>query len=71
MTTLSDPTKAFLDAAPHPLFIGGQWQPATSGQTFSTRDPGTGRVLAKVAEGEAKDVECAVKAANDAFPSNP
>ena len=27
MTTLSDPTKAFLDAASHPLFVGEQYSP--------------------------------------------
>lgn len=67
MTDLSAPTKSFLDAAPHPLFIGGQWQPAGTDRHFSTRDPGTGEVIADVAEGDAEDVDRAVKAADGAF----
>ena len=39
----------------------------TSGKTFETRDPRTGHLLAKVAEGDKEDVDLAVKAARDAF----
>ncbi len=48
-------------------FIGGQWVPAASGKTFSTVNPATEEVLAEVAEGDAEDVEQAVRAARDAF----
>jgi aldehyde dehydrogenase (NAD+) len=49
------------------LYIGGEWQDAASGMTFDTFDPSTGEVLAKVAEGDAADVDRAVKAAREAF----
>ncbi|MCO6457076.1 MAG: aldehyde dehydrogenase family protein [Pirellulaceae bacterium] len=48
-------------------FIGGQWQPAQSGQTFATLDPATEEVIAEVAEGDAADVELAVRAAREAL----
>ncbi len=48
-------------------FIGGQWQPAVSGKTFETIDPATETVIAQVAEGDAADVDLAVKAARKAF----
>lgn len=46
-------------------WIGGQWTAPT--KTFETRDPATGKVLAKVSQGSAKDVDAAVKAARRAF----
>src|SRR5437667_991477 len=50
-------------------FIGGQWVPAQSGKTFGTIDPATEEVIASVAEGDAADVDLAVKAARKAFDS--
>ncbi|MFT4265734.1 MAG: aldehyde dehydrogenase family protein [Xenophilus sp.] len=50
------------------LLIDGQWRPALSGKTFDVFDPATGAVLARVAEGDAADVELAVAAARRAFP---
>src|SRR5438309_812319 len=49
------------------LLINGKWQDAQSGKTFPTFDPATGEVLAQVAEGDAADVDLAVKAARKAF----
>jgi phenylacetaldehyde dehydrogenase len=49
------------------LYIGGEWAAAHSGKTFPTHDPSTGRVLAYAPEGEAADVDRAVKAAWRAF----
>src|SRR6195256_3791822 len=46
-------------AAPHQLFIGGRWVDARSGKTFETFDPGSGRVIARVAEGDAADIDAA------------
>ncbi|AUI36698.1 hypothetical protein CWI35_09375 [[Bacillus] caldolyticus] len=46
-----------------PLFIDGQWQPATSGETFHVYNPATGEVVATVAKATADDVDRAVKAA--------
>jgi len=57
---------AFL-AREHKLLIGGRWVAARSGGMFDTFDPGTGRVIARVAEGEAADIDLAVKAARQAF----
>src|SRR5688572_24819810 len=41
----------FLDGRPKRLLIGADWVDAQSGRTFDTLDPGTGKVLASVAEG--------------------
>ncbi|XP_008808790.2 aldehyde dehydrogenase family 2 member C4 [Phoenix dactylifera] len=49
------------------LFINGQFVDSVSGKTFETRDPRTGEVIAKVAEGDKEDVDLAVKAAREAF----
>jgi aldehyde dehydrogenase (NAD+) len=48
-------------------FIGGQWLPAKSGQTFETIDPATEEVIANVAEGDAADIDLAVTAARQQF----
>lgn len=55
----------------HKLFIDGKWVPAASGKTFITYDPGTGRAIARVAEGEVRDVDMAVTAARQAFELGP
>jgi aldehyde dehydrogenase (NAD+) len=70
MATVLEPTKA---RAAHPrihqtqCFIGGQWIPAQSGKTFDTLDPATEEVIASVAEGDAADIDLAVKAARKQF----
>ena len=48
-------------------FIGGKWQDAASGKTFATLNPATETTLADVAEGDAADVDLAVKAARKAL----
>ena len=48
-------------------FIGGQWTPAQSGNTFETINPATEEVIAQVAEGDAEDIDAAVRAARQAF----
>ena len=53
------------------LFIDGQWVPARSGKTFATLNPATEEVIAQVAEGDAADVELAVRAARRAFDEGP
>lgn len=50
-------------------FIGGQWVESISGETFETTDPSTGEVIGKVALGDDKDIDAAVKAARVAFES--
>ncbi|MGL4511695.1 MAG: aldehyde dehydrogenase family protein [Lacipirellulaceae bacterium] len=52
-------------------FIGGKWLDAASGKTFDTIHPATEEVVARVAEGDAADVDLAVKAARKAFDDGP
>jgi aldehyde dehydrogenase (NAD+) len=53
--------------SPTRLLIGGKWEDARSGKTFKTINPATEEILAEVAEGDAADVDLAVKAARRAF----
>ncbi len=48
-------------------FIGGAWSPAVSGKTFETIHPATEEVITEVAEGDAEDIDLAVKAARAQF----
>ena len=57
-TSLSLPTQSFID---------GAFRPAQSGATFDTHNPATGKVLAKVAACDARDVDLAVSRARAAF----
>jgi aldehyde dehydrogenase (NAD+) len=52
---------------PTQLLIGGKFQDAKSGKTFSSINPATEEVLAQVAEADAPDIDAAVKAARAAF----
>ncbi|HTG19776.1 MAG TPA: aldehyde dehydrogenase family protein, partial [Reyranella sp.] len=52
---------------PTKLLIDGKWVDAASGKTFETRNPATGELLARVAEGDAEDINRAVAAARRAF----
>ncbi|RUP08003.1 aldehyde dehydrogenase family protein [Hyphomicrobium sp.] len=58
-------------ATPRPMLIDGKWTPAQSGKTFAVYDPATGEKIADVAEGDAADIELAVRAARKAFESGP
>ena len=58
---------AFLQRQPIKMLIGGQWVEAASGKVFDTINPSTGKVLAKVAEGDREDINRAVAAARKAF----
>ncbi|QMU80632.1 aldehyde dehydrogenase family protein [Streptacidiphilus sp. PB12-B1b] len=49
-------------------FIGGEFIESTGRESLTTLDPSTGLPLAEFAQGTAKDVDRAVKAARDAFP---
>jgi aldehyde dehydrogenase (NAD+) len=53
------------------LLIDGKWVDSVDGKTFETLNPATGEPIAKVAEGSAKDVDKAVKAARRALESGP
>ncbi|HET9136438.1 MAG TPA: aldehyde dehydrogenase family protein, partial [Candidatus Kapabacteria bacterium] len=48
-------------------FINGQFVDSVSGKTFDTINPATGEVIVPIAEGDAADVDLAVKAARAAF----
>jgi aldehyde dehydrogenase (NAD+) len=53
------------------LFINNQWVDPVEGKSFDAINPATGEVIAKVAEGTAKDIDKAVKAARAALESGP
>jgi acyl-CoA reductase-like NAD-dependent aldehyde dehydrogenase len=57
---------SFLSSA-HTMLIGDAWVEAGSRKTFEVRDPATGRVIASVPEGDAGDIDLAVKAARRSF----
>ncbi len=52
---------------PKRLFIGGEWVDAKSGKTIEVRDPGNGKVIARLADADAADIDHAVTAAREAF----
>ena len=68
--TLDRDVEAFI-GSPRQLFINGQWCDAASGKTFETPNPATGETLARVAEGDAEDINRAVRAARRAFEEGP
>jgi aldehyde dehydrogenase (NAD+) len=53
------------------ILIDGKWRASVSGKTFDTLNPATGELLAQVAEGDAVDIDLAVKAARRAFEEGP
>ncbi len=59
--------EAFLSTPLHKSFVGGREVESSTGQTFTTLDPGTGEKLAEVTNLSAADVDAAVKAALKAF----
>ena len=66
-TDLMRETQAFLADAPLGLFIDGQHRSARSERTLETIDPGSGEVLAQVADGNDADIDEAVQVARRAF----
>ena len=71
MTVTLDRSVEEFIGAPRQMFINGQWSQAASGKTFDTPNPATGETLARVAEGDAEDINRAVKAARKAFEEGP
>jgi phenylacetaldehyde dehydrogenase len=71
MTVTVDRSVEEFTAAPRKLFINGQWTDAASGKTFETPNPATGETLANIAEGDAEDINRAVRAARRAFDDGP
>jgi acyl-CoA reductase-like NAD-dependent aldehyde dehydrogenase len=68
---LEPKTKEFVTAPVRKMLIDGKWVEAASGKSFETPNPATGEVLARVADGDAEDVDRAVKAARRAFDEGP
>jgi phenylacetaldehyde dehydrogenase len=71
MTVTADRSVEEFIGTPRQLFIDGNWVDAASGRTFETPDPATGETLAHVAEGDAEDIDRAVRAARRAFDEGP
>jgi phenylacetaldehyde dehydrogenase len=63
---LSREVSAFISRT-QKLYINGQWVEAASGKTFETIDPASERVICRVAEAGAEDVDRAARAAEKAF----
>jgi aldehyde dehydrogenase (NAD+) len=53
------------------MLIDGKWRDSVSGKTFETINPATEEVITSVAEGDAADIDLAVKAARKAFDTGP
>ncbi|MGE3822096.1 MAG: aldehyde dehydrogenase family protein [Isosphaeraceae bacterium] len=71
MATVTQPRRAAKTTYQTRMLIDGQWRDSVSGKTFATVNPATEEVIAEVAEGDAQDVDLAVKAARKAFDSGP
>jgi aldehyde dehydrogenase (NAD+) len=52
---------------PRKMLIDGKWVESASGKTFETPNPATGEALARIAEGDAEDIDRAVRAARRTF----
>jgi len=65
--TLPSGLRRTLDGSHRKMLIGGQWVDAASGETFQTRNPATGELLATVPAAGKVDIDRAVAAARTAF----
>jgi succinate-semialdehyde dehydrogenase/glutarate-semialdehyde dehydrogenase len=54
-------------AATHGLWIDNAWVDGATGETIDVRDPATGDLLGRVAQGDARDADRAVRAAAGAY----
>src|SRR2546422_7196142 len=59
--------QSFVAAPVRKMLIDGKWVEAASRKTFETVNPATGEVLARVAAGDAEDVDRAARAARRTF----
>src|SRR5271154_5883100 len=71
MATATAPKRKVARSFQTKLLIDGKWRDSKSGKTFETINPATEEVIARVAEGDAADMDAAVKAARKAFDSGP
>ncbi|MCL4299724.1 MAG: aldehyde dehydrogenase family protein [Anaerolineae bacterium] len=53
------------------LYIGGEWLPAATGETYERRSPATGELVGVFAKGNAPDTEQAIRVAREAFDRGP
>ena len=59
----------FLQRGERRMLIGGQWVEAQGGERLESLNPATGKVLASIPSGDARDVDLAVRAAREALNS--
>jgi aldehyde dehydrogenase (NAD+) len=71
MATETEPRRKAAPSFQTKLLIDGKFRDSVSGKTFATINPATEEVITEVAEGEAADIDLAVKAARKAFDSGP
>ncbi|MFO0950929.1 MAG: aldehyde dehydrogenase family protein [Isosphaeraceae bacterium] len=71
MATVTEPRRGTRRTFQTKMLINGQWRDSLSGKRFQTVNPATEEVIAEVAEGDAADIDMAVKAARKAFDSGP
>jgi aldehyde dehydrogenase (NAD+) len=71
MATATEPRRKVVRSFQTKMLIDGKWKKSASGKTFQTINPATEEVIADVAEGDAADIDLAVKAARKAFESGP
>lgn len=67
MVTTSEGTSRSTEFRHYRMLVGGEWIEASSGETFETVDPYTGRTWATIPEATEHDVDQAVKAAQRAL----
>lgn len=68
VTSRSTTSHPALNEVPHDLLIGGAWTPAAGG-TMQVVNPATEELLTEVADANAQDAHCALKAAAAAQPA--
>jgi aldehyde dehydrogenase (NAD+) len=71
MATATEPRRTTRRTFQTQMLIDGKWRESVSGKRFATVNPATEEVIAEVAEGDAADIELAVKAARRAFDTGP
>ena len=53
------------------LYIGGQWVPSETGETYARHSPATGELVGVFARADARDAGRAIQAAREAFDQGP
>jgi len=48
------------------MFVGGEWQPSATGETFEATSPATGETLGQIPQGDREDARVAIAAARSA-----